>query len=430
MVFSLSLCGFAATGSAQLFSESFNTDTATAGVTYNPPFTFTSGGGGSTAQVAGGVLRLDNPSGSFTHTFARSGFAGEHRISTQVGKSDAGGSYNVGLTVGENNIAFHPGFAGGAFRVEGDGGFGNTNMGFTPAAGLLHQLDVDVFPSLGLYRMTLTDAANPANVFQRSFVNPDSVGGALGFRRSGGTTGDGRFDNLAVYGPGLGSPALTLSTVASHPFGVDTANTAAFNSTYSDFTTSTPTGGISTSGGVATLTTTANEFAFATRDGFAGELVVSALVGADNSNGNYNVGLQIGENAVVFHPGLAGGAFRVEGTGGFGNQNIGFTPANDTLHELIVHAFDDGLFEVTLIDGDDDQNIYHAMFTNPNWATFSDIQRQIGFRVGGPNAVGFFQDLTVQQFGTVVPEPTSIAGWLFVGAALIGFGWRRNKRKR
>jgi hypothetical protein len=93
---------------------------------------------------------------------------------------------------------FHPGFAaGGAFRVQGNGGFGNTNMGFVPANGALHQFEVHSFPS-GLVNIKVTDGLNPANVYTTSFTNPGSYGGAIGFWRSGPTTEEGIYDNLQI----------------------------------------------------------------------------------------------------------------------------------------------------------------------------------------------------------------------------------------
>jgi hypothetical protein len=83
------------TASAQNFYEPFNTDTATAGTTYSPPFTFTPGTGG-TAVVSGGVLFTTNTA-NVTQTFLRPGFAGSQRVSGSVGASNSNGSYNVGL---------------------------------------------------------------------------------------------------------------------------------------------------------------------------------------------------------------------------------------------------------------------------------------------------------------------------------------------
>lgn len=56
-------------------------------------------------------------------------------------------------------------------------------------------------------------------------------------------------------------------------------------------------------------------------------------------------------NVVKFHPGMGGGAMRVEGAGGWGNQDVGFTPASwsasgTKLHTLEVTFATDGTNEV------------------------------------------------------------------------------------
>ena len=47
--------------------------------------------------------------------------------------------------------------------------------------------------STGNFDITLIDGADPNNVFTDSFFNPGSVGGDMGFRRSGQGDGAGRF---------------------------------------------------------------------------------------------------------------------------------------------------------------------------------------------------------------------------------------------
>lgn len=186
-----------------------------------PDFTSTLNGG--TATVVGGVLRLTGlgPGGTqsdqlFTvsHSSAPSG---ELTIFGQVGSSNSNGNYNVGMVIGENRLVFHPGFAAipGAFRVEGPGGFGNTSMGFVPANSLLHQFEIHSFPS-GLFTIKVTDAGNPANVFNASFTNPASYGGLVGFVRSGPAGAgagdfDGRYDNLQII-PEPSATGLLLLT--------------------------------------------------------------------------------------------------------------------------------------------------------------------------------------------------------------------------
>jgi len=54
-------------------------------------------------------------------------------------------------------------------------------------------------------------------------------------------------------------------------------------------------------------------------------------------------------NAIKFHPGMGGGQLRIEGVGGFGNQDIGFTPQDWTSSENSFHTL-----EVSL--GTDGQN--------------------------------------------------------------------------
>lgn len=72
---------------------------------------------------------------------------------------------------------------------------------------------------------------------------------------------------------------------------------------------------------------------------FVGDLIVSARVTTFGSDPeNINVGLRIGDNNFVYHPGLMGnpnfpdGAFRIEGPGGHGNVSMatqGFIPNRD-----------------------------------------------------------------------------------------------------
>ncbi|HWB03974.1 MAG TPA: PEP-CTERM sorting domain-containing protein [Verrucomicrobiales bacterium] len=191
------------------YSQSFQSpaDSGDAATAY-PEFTSTLNGG--TATVVGGVLRLTGlgPSGTqsdqlFTvsHSSAPSG---ELTFFGQIGASNSNGNYNVGMIIGQNRLVFHPGFTAipGAFRVEGPGGFGNTNMGFVPANGLLHQFEIHSFPS-GLFTIKVTDAGNPANVFNAQFTNLASYGAPFGFVRSGPAGAgagdfDGRYDNLQI----------------------------------------------------------------------------------------------------------------------------------------------------------------------------------------------------------------------------------------
>ena len=348
---------------AVVWSEGFDYDTTTPATDY-PAFTASLGTG--TAAVTGGELVLTQPAGSTVQRFTRAGFAMPSTVSTLVTATTGGGSYNVGLTIGNNDIVFHPGFGGGALRVEGPGGFGNTNMGFTPAANTLHTLAV-TSDGFGTFDIKFADGGNPANVFTTSYTNPGAVGGAIGFRRSG-PTGSGRYDDLTVSAPWREAYAETFDT----DFQFAGANLASV-------------------GGELHLIGSGSSSETFTHAGPAAAYAVTGLVGADNSNGSYNVGMVIGGNNVVFHPGYSGGGLRVDGPGGFGLQNVGFTPANNVLHELQVTHDGAGNFTVQLTDGANPANVYATSFTNAG-----SIGGAIGFRRSGPSVgIGMYDDLSI-----------------------------------
>lgn len=62
---------------------------------------------------------------------------------------------------------------------------------------------------------------------------------------------------------------------------------------------------------------------------------------------SYGVSQDRRSNAVKFHPGMSGGQLRIEGRGGWGNQDIGFTPLGYTASGNKLHSF--GL--TTQVDG-------------------------------------------------------------------------------
>ena len=100
--------------------------------------------------------------------------------------------------------------------------------------------------------------------------------------------------------------------------------------------------------------------------GFPGEIIVSVDIGLSTTStpGYSNVGLKIGDNYMLFHPGFAEGAFYVVGPGGFNSKNMGFTPALDVLHYMQVHVHPSGLFEIQVTDGNNQNNIFNTTFTN------------------------------------------------------------------
>lgn len=158
-----------------------------------------------------------------------------------------------------------------------------------------------------------------------------------------------------------------------------------------------------------------------TTDPAGNNVIISADISATDSNGSYNVGLVVAaddgtsQSRVVFHPGYPEGALRVDGTGGFGNTNVGFTPSNNTLHNLKLVSHSDGLFEITLTSGDDPSKSFSTTFTNP--AAYGG---QVGFVRAGNRGDGLYDNLSI----TVVPEPASLS--LFGVSALLLARRRRN----
>ena len=70
---------------------------------------------------------------------------------------------------------------------------------------------------------------------------------------------------------------------------------------------------------------------------------LSADVGTEPGHTCVNVGVEIGQNEIVFHPGHPGTGLRVEGPGGFSNQNLGFTLTPVTLHHFTLTRIRDEL---------------------------------------------------------------------------------------
>lgn len=178
----------------QLYYQPFNTDTANKAATLAayPDVTFTNG---AALSVTGGVVTGDN--GNFTINAAP--FTAPYYFAADVtyAGNTSSGCCNVGLQIGTNRIVFHPGFSGGgAFRVDGPGGFGNQNMGFVPANNVLHHIEVEALPG-GIFNLTFTDGANPLNVYMNTFTNPANTGAPLGITGQGAATI--MFDNLEVF---------------------------------------------------------------------------------------------------------------------------------------------------------------------------------------------------------------------------------------
>jgi MYXO-CTERM domain-containing protein len=179
--------------------------------------------GGGTVVVNGGVLRMTGT--PLTNSMlTTTGYTGNLLIRELVGQVSGGGGSNVGLRVGGNRIVFHPNYGAvpGAFRVEGNGGFGNTSMGFVPPAGsLLNTLEVFVRGNTKKFLIAVPNYNNPDQVFYTTFTNPLYQPGidTIGPTRNAGADDPGLFDNLVINQiTSPGPPTLwTNAVLASAP---------------------------------------------------------------------------------------------------------------------------------------------------------------------------------------------------------------------
>jgi len=381
----VALCAAPAAGGAVLDSQNFD-----------QPFKIV--GNGNTVWADSGTLYIGSPTAGVTSTYEVPGPGAGVAFSVSAAVSEAvgsPGSFNVGLTVGSNNVVFHPGYTPtpGALRVEGTGGFGNQDVGFVPAMGVLHPLTV-TGDGAGNFTVTLEDGLGVAPAYTTSWSNPSNTVSTLALRRSGPTALSGMFDDFAA--PGLAVQG--------------------FNQNF----TTTANGQVQSAGGQLILKYAgSNNFLF---DGQAGDLLIGADIGSTPGSGNTNVGLRIGGNNIVFHPSYSGGALRVEGPGGFGNTNVGFDPAGGgVMHhmEVAVNAAT-GLFTVALQNGANPGNVYVARFTNTGYAPLSD---KIGFRYGSGlgDDEGRFDNYQASQL-TSAQGP---AGWLAAVQASAPLHWYR-----
>ena len=192
--------GVLANDSPTPFYEPFDTDAANNaafGAAY-PDYVHT---GDGVLSVVNGVFRIENPNVAeeilLFPDAPTDSYVVELDVSTQT---TTPGSHNVGLRIGGNNITFHPGYTPipGAFRVDGPGGFGNTNMGFVPPITTLHHMTVEVDATTGVFDITIVNGSNPAEVFTASFTNPASVGQPISLRVGGATNGQALYDNVSI----------------------------------------------------------------------------------------------------------------------------------------------------------------------------------------------------------------------------------------
>jgi HEAT repeat protein len=128
-------------------------------------------------------------------------------ISTKLGGTDqAAGAWHVGVLVGRVKVLFHPGFSGGAFRVElldtHQQIVGNDDMRFTPAPGLTHPMTILVRRQGQGYRFDVAVGnAAAKGGYRKSFeVTAEQLGryDRLGLERSGRRGGDALFESVLI----------------------------------------------------------------------------------------------------------------------------------------------------------------------------------------------------------------------------------------
>src|SRR4029079_4499502 len=91
------------------------------------------------------------------------------------------------------------------------------------------------------------------------------------------------------------------------------------------------------------------------------------------------------------------GAFRVEGPGGFGNEDMTFLPIQGVLYHWEVHSTPDGLFTIKITDPGNPANVFQDSFTN-----LASYGGPIGFSVTGEPS-GLFDNLSISLANAVVP---------------------------
>lgn len=206
---------------------------------------------------------------------------------------------------------------------------------------------------------------------------------------------------LLAAGAGLGHAGL----VFQEPFNTDTASTAATVATYTNMTLQ-GAGTVVVTGGVLRMNGTPLTHSLMTATGFPGDLLITQLVGKNPGGGGSNVGLRIGANRIVFHPGYTAvpGAFRVEGPGGSGNTSMGFTPPGNVLNTLEVFVRGStGRFLVAVPNYSNPDQVFATRFTNAGYQPGVDL---IGpTRNAGSDDQGLFDDLIIHQI--IAPLPST-----------------------
>ncbi len=140
---------------------------------------------------------------------APAGLSAVYSLDTGTPTGISTGAYNIGMQLGDYTILFHPGYTDipGALRIAGGFDLANTDMGFVPALGVMHHIDVATeMVSGGLavdIAITGLGTDSLTHTFNYSFLDttPGLGTGTFGGRRSGGganVANDALFDNYQV----------------------------------------------------------------------------------------------------------------------------------------------------------------------------------------------------------------------------------------
>jgi hypothetical protein len=178
-------------------------------------FTYETTTAGSRARVSGGRLHLLGPTEESDQrlvvtaqkALGQRKWPDSLEVVARLGGTGAGsGLWHVGLSVGSVKVLFHPDFPNGAFRAEAvdthNRFFENEDMGFTPAAGVMHQLNLAVRRTgrVQRFEVELVDGHGRATYRKTFEVRSDQVGDfdRIGLERSGQPGGEALFESISV----------------------------------------------------------------------------------------------------------------------------------------------------------------------------------------------------------------------------------------
>jgi hypothetical protein len=157
---------------------------------------------------------------------------------------------------------------------------------------------------------------------------------------------------------------------------------------------------------------------------FTGNITFSFDATTLEGGAGINVGLRVGDNNYIFHPGYDGfgtgterGGFRIDGPGGHANEDMGFTPST-ALSRMTISV--DATTKLTTIDIVNPVGTFHETFTDSNYVAGTTV---FGLTTGG-DGTAIFDNVLV----TAVPEPETYA-MMLVGLGLIGWQLRRSSKR-